>query len=97
MLLDIDIALSLSITTSGALLFPALFRPSYAMPPVSAPSPITAATLPRRPCNLIAEAIPNAADIEVLLCPEMKASAVDSFRRVKPDIPFRLLSVLNSE
>ena len=89
--------LSLSTTNKFAFDAPALFNPSKARPPVSAPSPITAATLPRRPCNLIAEAIPNAADIEVLLCPEMNASAVDSFRRVKPDIPFRLLSVLNSE
>ena len=62
-----------------------------------APSPITAATLPRLPWSRIAQAIPYAADMDVLLCPEINASAGDSPRRVKPEIPSRLRSVPNSE
>ena len=72
-----------------------MFSPSYAIPPVSAPSPMTAATLPCLPCSLMALAIPYAAEMDVLLCPEMNASACDSLRLVNPEIPPLLRSVLN--
>ncbi len=40
------IPLSFSTTVIGDLRWPAWFRPSYAMPPVSAPSPMTQTTWP---------------------------------------------------
>jgi hypothetical protein len=62
----IDISLSLRTTRNGRFRMPALLRPSKAMPPVRAPSPMTATT--RRsvcPVWLKATAMPSAAEIEV--------------------------------
>ena len=46
---EIDIPLSLSTITIGVCRPPALWSASNATPPVSAPSPITATTLPSSP------------------------------------------------
>ena len=72
--LDIDILLSFNITIKFLFDLPALFSPSYASPPVRAPSPITAITCPGSPDNSFALEIPKAAEIEVLLWPALKAS-----------------------
>ena len=66
MLGEMLISLSLRITISGRLSSPALFSPSNAMPPVSAPSPITAITWCFSPRRSRAAAKPSAAEIEVL-------------------------------
>ncbi len=47
---------------------------SQAMPPVSAPSPITATTCERDPDCRIASASPSAALMDVVACPVLKAS-----------------------
>ena len=69
------------------LLVPASFNASKAIPPVKAPSPITAITELSSPLISLALAIPSAAEIEVLLCPVLKQSASDSFVFGNPAIP----------
>ncbi len=82
---EIDISLSLRMTSRSAPETPALFIASKAMPPVIAPSPMTATDLRwlalqrARP-----RAMPSAALIEVLECPAPKASYSLSPRRRKP-------------
>ena len=56
------------------LLRPALLSASKAMPPVSAPSPMTATLLLSRPASLSAVANPSASEMEVLLWPVPKQS-----------------------
>ena len=71
-----------------ALATPAWFNPSKAIPPVRAPSPITAiCCLSCSPFNLLATAMPSAAEIEVEECPTPKASYSLSERLGKPDKP----------
>ena len=56
----IDISLSLSTTTSGVFRWPAWFSASKATPPVSAPSPSTQTTCPRRSrASLAASTMPS--------------------------------------
>ena len=73
--------------------FPALFKPSKAIPAVIAPSPITAIALDLDLFILKASDIPNAADIDVLECPVPKLSKVLSDRLGKPEMPSFCLSV----
>ena len=73
-----------------------LFKASKASPPVSAPSPITATTLSSLPFNLFAVAIPNAAEIDVELCPVSNESASLSFLFGNPLNPSKHLNVVKS-
>ena len=82
-----DMLLSLRITRMSALLEPALFSPSQASPPVSAPSPITATTFSPVPFILAASASPSAADTEVEEWPVPKESYSLSDIFGKPLIP----------
>jgi len=88
------ISLSFNITIKFVLLEPVSLSASKAIPPVKAPSPITAITLFFSPFISLALAIPSAAEIDVLLCPVSKASYSDSTALGKPAKPFKLLSVL---
>ena len=63
----IDILLSFKTTIRLLLSFPELLSASYARPPVKAPSPITATTLPFSPLICLALARPTAAEIDVEL------------------------------
>ena len=90
------ISLSFKITVRPVLLHPASFRASNAIPPVNAPSPITATTELFFPWISLALAIPKAAEIDVLLCPVLKQSFSFSFVFGKPAIPSSFLSVFNS-
>ncbi|CUQ29333.1 Uncharacterised protein [Segatella copri] len=52
-----------------------LFSPSKASPPLMAPSPMTATTcLSVSPFSRAATAIPSAAEMELLACPQAKVS-----------------------
>ncbi len=79
--------LSFSMTVRSVAECPASFSASNANPPVREPSPMIAATL--KPSAKISRdlAMPNAADMEVLLCPVSKQSCSLSFRFGKPLIP----------
>ena len=90
------ISLSFNITVKLQLLHPASFKASSAIPPVKAPSPITAIHEFFFPCKSLALAIPNTAEIDVLLCPVLKQSASDSLLFGKPAIPFSFLIFFNS-
>ena len=89
------ISLSFNITVILVLLQPASFNASNAIPPVKAPSPITAITELSSPFMSLALAIPNATEIEVLLCPVLKLSVSDSLLFGKPAIPFNFRKVFN--
>ena len=78
---EIDISLSLSITNRLASTWPAWARASKAMPAVSAPSPIIAHTRRLSPWAFAANAMPSAAEIDVLEWPTPKVSYSDSARR----------------
>ena len=91
--LEILISLSFNITVILHWLYPASFKASIAIPPVNAPSPITATTEFSFPIMSLALAIPNAAEIDVLLCPVLKQSVSDSLVLGNPAIPFSFLSV----
>ena len=91
-----DILLSLSTTISGSSLCPASLRASKAIPPVSAPSPITATTRPGVPFMRMARSMPSAAEMEVLEWPVLKVSNSLSSVLGKPARPFICLSVGNS-
>ena len=93
--LEILISLSFKITIKLVLDEPAWFRASNAIPPVKAPSPITAITEYFSFFKSLALAIPIAADIDVLLCPVLKQSVGDSLVLGKPAIPFNFLKVLS--
>ena len=85
--LAIDILLSLSTTSNGSREVPALLSASYAMPPVSAPSPMTATTwyfwfLIVRAC-----AMPSATETESEACPVMHGSVMLSSGFIKPHRP----------
>ena len=90
------ISLSFKITVIFDLLAPASFSASNAIPPVRAPSPITAITLFLSFRISLARAIPSATDIDVLLWPVLKQSASDSQVFGKPAIPSLVLIFLNS-
>ena len=52
-----------------------LFKPSKARPPLIAPSPITATMLRSLcPVSRAATAMPSAAEMELLACPQVKVS-----------------------
>lgn len=70
-----------------------MFIASYAIPPVIAPSPITAIELRSSPCSSVPTAIPSAAEIDVDEWPAPNLSYSDSFRFAKPDSPPDLRSV----
>ena len=93
--LDILISLSFNITVNLVLLHPASFNASKAIPPVKAPSPITANTELFSFSISLALAIPNATDIDVLLCPVSKQSVFDSFILGNPAIPSNCLNVFS--
>ena len=87
---EMEQSLSLTITRSFTPFFqtPASLSASIAIPPVSAPSPITAmAQRSRSPAKWAATAMPSAAEIEVELCAVPKASYSDSERLGNPEIP----------
>ena len=71
---EIDISLSLRITSRSAPAVPALLRPSNAIPALIAPSPMTATTLRFSPWRLAATAMPSAAEIDVDECAVPKVS-----------------------
>ena len=93
--LDILISLSFKIIVILHLLNPTSFNASIAIPPVNAPSPITAITELSSFFISLALAIPRATDIDVLLCPVLKQSVSDSFVFGNPAIPFNCLNVFN--
>ena len=95
MFFDMLISLSFNITVICVLLNPVSFKASSAIPPVNAPSPITAITWLFSPFKSLALAIPSAADIDVLLCPVLKLSYSDSLVFGNPANPSNFLSVLN--
>ena len=66
---EIAMPLSLRTTMTLVLRWLAWFRASSAMPPVSAPSPMTATTWCFSPARSRASAMPRAADIDVLAWP----------------------------
>ena len=66
---EMDIELSFSTTRMSVPITPAWFSPSYARPPVSAPSPTTAITRFLSPRRSRAHAKPSAAEMEVELVP----------------------------
>ena len=70
--------------------FEALFNASYAIPPVSEPSPITEIMVLLSPFKSRAFTIPKPADMEVELCPVSKQSQGLSFRFGKPLMPWNL-------
>jgi hypothetical protein len=72
---------------------PALLSASNAMPPVIAPSPITATQRRGSPLCFAATAMPSAALIEVLACAVPKVSYSLSLRRGKPDSPPHMRSL----
>ncbi|MNE74195.1 hypothetical protein D3C80_1702550 [compost metagenome] len=84
---EIDMSLSLRITSMSALTSWAWFNASNAMPAVSAPSPITAIDLRALFCRRAAMAMPSAALIEVLEWPTPKVSYSLSLRRGKAAMP----------
>ena len=92
---DMLISLSLRIIITLDLRSPMLFIASYATPPVSAPSPITAITAPSLFCSLLPSAIPCASESDTELCPVSNKSYSLSSFLVKPLIPFICLSVSN--
>ena len=61
-----DMSLSFTTTTRGTSACPASFSASKAMPPVSAPSPISATATPSSPRSFMARAMPSAAEMEVV-------------------------------
>ncbi|MNI37098.1 hypothetical protein D3C73_911720 [compost metagenome] len=83
------------ITIISVLLSPASFNASNAIPPVRAPSPITATTLFFLPKTSLALAIPNAAEIEVEECPVSKESYILSPLLGKPLSPSKVLNLSN--
>ena len=66
---------------------PALLIASYARPPVSAPSPMTATTVSFPPRKSRAVAMPSAAEIDVEAWPAPNGSYSDSLRIAKPETP----------
>ena len=72
--LEIDILLSLRITMKFLLKRPALLTASKASPPVKEPSPMTAMVWLLSPLSSLALAMPNAAEMDVLLWPVLKSS-----------------------
>jgi hypothetical protein len=71
---EIDISLSLRMTSMSASATPALFSASKAMPADIAPSPMMAMALRSSPFCLAASAMPSAAEIEVEEWPTPKVS-----------------------
>ena len=92
---DMEHSLSLSIIIRLDLSVPALLSASSAIPPVMAPSPITATTFSSLPKRSLEAAKPRAAEIEVEACPAPKASQSLSFLLGKPDSPSIFLSLLS--
>ncbi|MNP69043.1 hypothetical protein D3C76_1650850 [compost metagenome] len=84
---EIDMSLSLRITSMSAPTSGAWFNASNAMPAVRAPSPITAIDLRGLFCRRAAMAMPRAALIEVLEWPTPKVSYSLSERRGKAAMP----------
>src|SRR5204862_165213 len=80
---EIDMSLSLRITSRSAGSEPAWFSASNAMPAVMAPSPMTATTRRSSPVRAAATAMPSAAEIEVLEWPTPKVSYSLSWRAGK--------------
>ena len=85
--LEIDISLSLRMIKRLASVSPAWLSASKDIPPVSAPSPITAIEVSDLLFSLFANATPNAALIEVDEWPAPKTSCSLSLLFVKPDRP----------
>jgi hypothetical protein len=71
---EMDMSLSLRITSRLASMAPALLSASNAIPAVIAPSPITATTRRSSPARRAATAMPSAAPMEVLECAVPKVS-----------------------
>ena len=93
--LEIERSLSLSIIIKLELRVPALLSASSAIPPVMAPSPITATTFSFVPFRSLAATIPRAAEIEVEACPVPNASQLLSLLLGKPDKPSSFLKLSN--
>jgi hypothetical protein len=84
---EIDMSLSLRMTSMSASATPALFSASKAMPADIAPSPMMAMALRSSPLCLAASAMPSAAEIEVDEWPTPKVSYSLSLRFGKPETP----------
>ena len=84
---EIDMSLSLRITSRLASITPALLRASKACPADIAPSPMIATTRRSSPLLWAATAMPRAAEIEVEECPTPNVSYLLSIRRGKPETP----------
>ena len=82
-----DILLSLRIIINGVFILAALLNASYAIPPVKEPSPITDTTILFFPLSVLAIAIPRPAEMDVELCPVLKASQSLSDVLGKPAMP----------
>ena len=81
---SIDMSLSFKITSKLVSETPAWFKPSNAIPPVIAPSPITAMCWRSSFLYLLATAIPTKAEIDVEECPTPKVSYSLSLRFGNP-------------
>ena len=91
---EIDMSLSLRITSRSAPAVPALLSASNAIPALIAPSPITATTERSSPLHRAAIAMPSAAEIDVDEWAVPKVSYTLSDRRGKPDGPSAIRSRL---
>ena len=90
-----DILLSLRTTIRSDFRWPALLRPSNAIPPVRAPSPTTEITLKFSFFRSLAFAMPKAAEIAVELWPVPNESYSLSYIFGNPEIPLCCLNVWN--
>ena len=93
---EMDMALSFKMTIILRLMRPALLRPSYARPPVNAPSPMTAMTWPGSPASAFATERPSAEEMDALLCPVVNGSQSLSSLDGKPESPSSRRSVENA-
>ena len=94
---SIPIALSFKITNKFAVVTPAWFSPSKAIPLAIEASPITATCSLSSPFNWEAIAIPKAAEMEVDECPVPKVSYSLSSLFGNPLMPLNCLFVWNSD
>ncbi len=94
---EMDILLSFKIIIKFFFKREALFNASYAIPPVSEPSPITETIVCSSSRKSRAFTSPKPADMEVELCPVSKQSHSLSFLFGKPLIPPYFLKCSNPE
>ena len=93
---SMEMWLSLRMTRMSVFMAPALLRPSKAMPPVMAPSPMTATIFSSLPESFAATAMPRAAEMDVDECPTPKESNGLSDIFGKPLMPLYVRLVWNA-